>query len=324
VIARLLLFAALLPISALAQLQLFVFDGTNETPAGAVLNVGSAGPGDTVTTRFRVRNSGTASATLQSLSLAGTGFTFSAVPSLPYILAPYTGSPVSEVEFDVAFSPTSVASYSAFLAVNTINVILNGTGTPAAVLTLAGSNIPFADGAIIDFGSVPSGATKLLTFDLSNPSGISVTVDALTVTGAGFKGPVGASAPITVAPGQIVSFQIAFQPASGQASQGTLALDQRSFVLTGQGLSPPLPGATIVCAAALPRIGAVLHLRCGGNHRLEDPDKASTSAKIPGKAFAYFRHSRTRIALEQIRSGNQHTRRANAALRAPTGEERLL
>jgi hypothetical protein len=246
VIARLLLFAALLPISALAQLQLFVFDGTNETPAGAVLNVGSAGPGDTVTTRFRVRNSGTASATLQSLSLAGTGFTFSAVPSLPYILAPYTGSPVSEVEFDVAFSPTSVASYSAFLAVNTINVILNGTGTPAALLTLAGSNIPFADGAIIDFGSVPSGATKLLTFDLSNPSGISVTVDALTVSGAGFKGPVGASAPITVAPGQIVSFQIAFQPASGQASQGTLALDQRSFVLTGQGLSPPLPGATIV------------------------------------------------------------------------------
>ena len=245
-IARLLLFAALLPISALAQLQLFVFDGTNETPVGAVLNAGSAGPGETVTTRFRVRNSGTASATLQSLSLAGTGFAFSAAPSLPYILAPYTGSPVSEVEFDVAFSPTSVASYSAFLAVNTINVILNGTGTPAAVLTLAGSNIPFAAGAIIDFGSVPSGATKLLTFDLSNPSGISVTVDALTVTGTGFKGPIGATAPITVAPGQIVSLKIAFQPTSGQASQGTLVLDQRSFVLTGQGLSPPLPSATIV------------------------------------------------------------------------------
>src|SRR5271168_4024474 len=100
-IARILLFAALAPLSAVAQLQVFVFDGTNETAAGSVVNVGTASPGDMITTRFRVRNIGTGAATLQTLGLAGTGFSFSTnVPSLPYILAPYTGSPVSEVEFD--------------------------------------------------------------------------------------------------------------------------------------------------------------------------------------------------------------------------------
>src|ERR1700723_3724305 len=130
-IARLVLFAALLPLSAMAQLQVFLFDGTNESPAGSIVNVGTASPGDMVTTRFRVRNVGSGPATLQTLGLAGSGFSFSNVPSLPYILAPYTGSAVSEVEFDIVFNPTDAASYSAFLQVNTIQIILDGTGTQA-------------------------------------------------------------------------------------------------------------------------------------------------------------------------------------------------
>jgi len=244
--ARVLLFAALVPLSALAQLQVFLFEGTNETPVGAVVNVGTASPGDSVETRFKVRNIGTGPATLDTLTLGGSGFTFLNVPSLTYILAPN-----AEVEFDTVFNPTDVASYSAFLVVNTINIILEGTGTPSAVLTLAGSNIPLAAGAIIDFGPVASGMTKLLTFELSNPSSGAVSVNALSVTGAGFKGPIGASAPISVAAGQTVSFQVAFSPTSGQASQGALAVDQRTFVLTGQGLSPPLPAASIVFGSSV-------------------------------------------------------------------------
>jgi hypothetical protein len=250
-ISRMLLFAALLPLSALAQIQVFLFDGAKETAVGAVVNVGTASPGDTVEVRFRVRNIGTGPATLTTLSLAGEGFSISAAPSLPYIIAPYTGSPASEAEFRVVFSPTDTVSYSAFLLVNTINVILQGTGAPSAVLTLAGSSTPLAAGAIIDFGSVASGNTKSLTFNLSNPGSAGITVNTLSVTGTAFKGPIGASAPISVAPGQSVSFQITFQPTSGQSSQGTLAVDQRSFVLTGQGLNPPLPGATIVLGASV-------------------------------------------------------------------------
>jgi hypothetical protein len=250
-ITRALLFATLAPLSLFAQLQVFLFDGTNETSLGAVVNVGTASPGDSLETRFRVRNVGAGPATLDTLSLAGSGFSFSATPSLPYIIAPYTGSPISEAEFRVVFNPTDVASYSAFLVVNTINIILDGTGTPSVVLTLDGSNIPLAAGAIIDFGSVASGSTKLLTFNLSNPASTPVNVNALSVTGAGFKGPIGAAAPIPIAPGQTISFQVEFLPTSGQASQGTLVIDQRSFVLTGQGLSPPLPAASIVFGSSV-------------------------------------------------------------------------
>ena len=249
--ARIILFAALLPLSALAQLQVFLFDGTNTTPVGSVVNIGTASPDDTVTTRFLVRNVGTGPATLMTLGLAGSGFSFSNVPSLPYIVAPYTGSAISEVEFDIVFSPTDVASYSAFLQVNTIEIILDGTGTQAAVLTLAGSNIPLAAGAIVDFGSLASGMTALLTFNLSNPGIAAVSVHTLSVTGTGFKGPIGVAAPISIAPGQTVPFKVEFLPTSGVAYQGTLALDQRTFVLTGQGLSPPLPAASIVFGSAV-------------------------------------------------------------------------
>ena len=245
-IARGLLLAALGPLSVLAQLQVFSFDGTNETPAGTVVNVGTASPGDSLETRFKVRNIGAGPATLTTLTLAGTGFTFLNVPSLAYILAPN-----AEVEFDTVFDPIDIASYSAFLQVNTIQIILQGTGTQAAVLTLAGSNIPLAAGAIIDFGAVASGMNKLLTFNLSNPGSAAVSVGTLSVSGTGFKGPIGATAPISIAPGQTVSFQVEFLPTSGQASQGSLEVDQRSFVLTGQGLSPPLPSASIVFGSSV-------------------------------------------------------------------------
>jgi hypothetical protein len=46
-------------------------------------------------------------------------------------------------------------------------------------------------------------------------------------------------------------FTVKFQPAAGQAYQGALAVDQRSFVLTGQGLNPPLPGASILFGSSV-------------------------------------------------------------------------
>ncbi len=239
-IRRLLLCCALVPLGALAQIQVFLFDGTNETPAGVLVNVGSAAPGDTLTTRFHVRNVGEGPEVLQSLSIAGSGFTISLTPLLPYTIAPG-----SFVEFRVAFNPISLATYSAFLLVNTINITIQGSATPSAGLGVGGSSTLLAAGAIIDFGSVLVGSSNLQTFTLANLNNANITIATLLVSGAGFTGPIGAAAPIQLTPGQSVSFQIAFQPQTGQPAQGSLTVNQRSFVLTGQGLEPPLPAASI-------------------------------------------------------------------------------
>jgi hypothetical protein len=245
---RLLLVLALLPLPAMAQIQVFAFDGTTETPLSSLFNVGSTSPGDTLETRFRVRNQGNGPATFQTLSLAGTGFQLvsASVPSLPYIIAPG-----SFAEFRVDFTPTTIARFSAFMTVNSTNITLQGNGVAAAALRLSGSQAPIAAGAAIDFGSVTVGSSKTLTFNLSNPGSSSMTIHAITVAGAGFSGPLGITAPLQLPAGQAVSFQVQFQPQAGQAAQGTLTVDGRAFNLTGLGLNPPLPGASIVLASTV-------------------------------------------------------------------------
>jgi hypothetical protein len=245
-----LLVAALLPLSALAQLQVFEFDGTNDRPVGAVLNVGTTGPGSMIETRFHVRNTGTGPAIFQTLSLAGDGFTILSAPSLPYTLAPYTNL-ASEAEVDIDFSPTIVASYSATLLVNTISVVLTGTAVPSAVVTLANGNTPLGAGATVNFGSVDVGTTATQGFLLSNTGSSNINVAILAVAGTGFAGPLGLSAPVQLGPGQTASFQISFAPQSGTLAQGVLTIDAQMFKLTGQGLSAPLPSASIVFASSV-------------------------------------------------------------------------
>ncbi|HEX4592949.1 MAG TPA: choice-of-anchor D domain-containing protein [Bryobacteraceae bacterium] len=239
-IPRLLFGCSILPLAALAQIQVLTFDGINETPVGTLVDVGAASAGDTVVTRFHVRNIGAGPAIFQTLSIAGAGFRITNPPSLPYTIAPG-----SFAEFDVAFNPTVIGTYSAFLAVNTINITIRGSVTPSAVLTLGSGTTPLAAGAIIDFGSVQRGSSRLQILTLSNPNNASLTVNTLAVSGAGFRGPIGTATPLQIASGQSVSFQIAFEPQNGQSAQGALTVDRRSFVLTGQGLDPPLPTASI-------------------------------------------------------------------------------
>lgn len=226
-----------LPLPAMAQIQVFTFNGTSETPVGSFINIGSATPGDTLETRFRVRNQGAGPATFQTLSLAGEGFQLvsASVPSLPYTIAPGNFA-----EFRVDFSPTSKATYSAFMAVNTTNITLQGNGVAGASVTPPGSQGPVAGSTAIDFGTVAVGSSKVQSFTLSNPSAANLTVQAITVSGAGFSGPIGVTTPLPLASGQTASFQVKFQPITAQPAQGTLLVDGRSFNLTGLGISPPL------------------------------------------------------------------------------------
>jgi Abnormal spindle-like microcephaly-assoc'd, ASPM-SPD-2-Hydin len=249
-IGRTLLFSLLLPLSALAQLEVFQFNGTIDTPVAALVNVGTAAPGDTLETRFHVRNIGSGPASLTNLTLSGQGFTIVSAPSLPYILAPYVGL-VSEAEIDVDFNPPGTGSFSAFLNVNSINLVLQGISAAAAALTLSGSQTPLSAGAVVNFGSVAVGATQTQGFALSNFASSSITVASVAVSGSAFSGPIGLKTPVEIGPGQSVAFQIKFAPQSGTSSEGALTIDNRAFTLSGQGLDAPLPGASIVFASSV-------------------------------------------------------------------------
>ena len=258
------LLAVLLPVSALAQLQVLDFNGTTDTPVVGTLDVGTTSAGTTINTRFHVRNTGSGPAVLDTVLLAGAGFTITASPSLPYILAPYTAGS-AEPEIDVAFSPTIVASYSATFVVNTINMILEGAAVPSVTITVGSSTTPLSPGDIVNFGSVDVGSAQTLDFVLSNLSTTSLTVPTLTVSGADFAGPIGLATPVQLIPGQTASFQITFTPQSGTIAQGVLTVGQQRFNLTGQGVGSPLEqlqlflfnGTSDSPAGALVNVGVV-------------------------------------------------------------------
>jgi hypothetical protein len=241
-IAALLAFSALLPLSALAQIQVFVLNGTTLTAVGSSLTIGPAAPGDTIETQFRVQNAGSLEVPLV-VSLSGNGaFAIQCIPA-PDV------PPHKESAFCVDFSPIASGAFSATLDVNGIEISLAGDALAGATLTLSGSQAPLTAGATIGFGSVAVGASQTQGFVLSNSANTSTAVMAVTVSGPGFSGPIGLSPPVSLGPGQSAQFQVAFTPQSGIPYRGILTVDGRVFNLTGQGLDPPLPAATIVLAS---------------------------------------------------------------------------
>lgn len=242
-IARILLLLTLAPLGALAQIQVYVLNGGSLAAVGSSYSVGSAALGDTIETQFRVENTGTQRATL-SVSLAGEGF------SIDGGAAPYVDAG-KESAFSVDFTPTLIGSYSAILQVNNLDITLMGSVAATATLTLSGATTPLTGGATVNFGSVVIHETKTQSFILSNSNASPLTVHSVTVSGAGFSGPAGASFPLQIGTGQSTTFQVTFAPVTGTGYQGTLTVDGRALMLQGQGLDPPLPSASIILASTL-------------------------------------------------------------------------
>src|SRR5687767_2656623 len=113
---RILLLLALLPPACFSQLKIYLAPASapgTETLVPAIHDLGSVAAGDTLETRFRVRNHGATAATITSLSVGGSGFSIAGQPSLPYTLAPGLN-----LDFTVRFQARDFGAYSANLAVN--------------------------------------------------------------------------------------------------------------------------------------------------------------------------------------------------------------
>jgi hypothetical protein len=227
----------LLPLAASAQLAVVTYDGATETPAGSVLDFGKVAGGDTKDVRFRARNTGISAAILITLSVAGAGFSLVNPPATPYTIAPG-----NFVEFPVRFVSNAPAAYSANLQVNSVSVLLLATTVPVPTLTAAsGCAGPDLKTRAIDFGRIQKSVTSACTLALQNFSTRSLGVAALTVAGSAFGPPQGLRAPLTLLPGERVTFTIAFSPPDATTYSGTLTIDTRAFPLMGAAYNPVLP-----------------------------------------------------------------------------------
>ena len=221
---RLLLLLGALAGAAQAQFQLFSVSGTVEAPVAAVFDFGTAGPGDTLNVRFRVRNTSGAPAALVSMALAGAGFTIPTSPGLPKTLAPG-----GTLDFTVQFQANAAGSYSAGMTLPGISVILT-----AAVV----SQLTYSAGSPIDFGQVVHGTSATLEIVVSNRSTAPLAIPPLTVFGAGFSVDAPSLAGLVLQPQQSDPFTLRFSPSTNGSYSGTLIAGNRTFVLGGTGVDP--------------------------------------------------------------------------------------
>lgn len=235
-IARLLPALLLAPCCLLAQLQVSIVSGGVERPATAVIDAGSLPVGDSLDLAFRLRNPGPAAVTLTKLYAGSSAFRYFTSARLPLtMLAGAT------LDFTVRFQPITTDGASATLYVNDATYLLVGKGLPGLMLWIDQGAVasPVASGGAIEFGSVKAGSSASQKLKLENKTAAAAAVNTLSVSSGGFRGPLGTSAPLSIAAGKSVSFDVVWEPKASGAADGTLEINGRTYKLHGTGLEPP-------------------------------------------------------------------------------------
>ena len=238
---RLALVSILTCCAAFAQLQLFTFDGTTEKPVSAITDLGTVPAGDSRDVRIRARNNTAAAIALQSVALAGSGFSITSAPSLPFLVAP-----TNFAEVRVRFSATALGSYSATLAVNSIQTLLRASVVASATISVVNNTVAslLTSGATLDFGRVQKGHSAVQQLRVANGNDAKVTIQSCAVSGDAFHA-AALQCPMALAPGDAIIISVSFDPKTAGSQTGTLSLDTRTFALVGVAFDPPLPQPSI-------------------------------------------------------------------------------
>ena len=267
--ARLAAAVLLAPASLFAQLELYVVQGGVESRVADNYNIGAAEVGSSVDTLFRLENPGASAVGLDTLSAGGAGFSILSVPQLPVSV-----SAGAALDFTVRFQPVAVGGHSAYLRVNGGSVLLLATGLAAPTVLL--DEVALAFGGTVDFGSLQSGSSASRTLVLRNRNTDPVLVSQLAVGGTGFRGPVGASAPLTLAPQQSVEFEVVWEPQAAGAAEGFLTVNRVTYRLLGTATVPPFPKPRIVIQPQAPGSGQQVRLSIG----FAEPSPVSGSGEL--------------------------------------------
>lgn len=224
---------------------------TASLSAPATVDFGDVTVGSEGSRTVTLVSNGTAPVTVNSIAVAGASFSGS-----PQVL-PQVLQPGQQMSLKLKFDPTAEGS-----AAGTVTVASNATTTPTITVQIQGNGVAASAPALsasassLSFGNVPLGSPATKTVTVTSTGTAPATITGGNVTGTGYTAtyagvPVqNLSAPITLQPGQVVSFSVVFDPTVTGASSGQLSLatDTGSPVnvsLTGTGVQDTSPALTV-------------------------------------------------------------------------------
>jgi hypothetical protein len=180
------------------------------------VNFGSISPGSNKTSSVVLSNSSssTAAISITNIGVTGSGFSLTKPPALPATL-----SAGQSLSLTVAFTPASSGTVTGTLTVTSdasnasATVALSGSGLAAGQLAVNPSTLNFGNIAV---GSSSSQSASLVAGTSS------VTVSSASWNGQGYS-VSGITFPVTVSPGQSVSFNVDFTPSTAGAASGSIS-----------------------------------------------------------------------------------------------------
>ena len=179
--------------------------------------------GSTNTLNVQVTNTGVAPEVIKSSASPGAPFTATGVPAAGFSVAP-GGSFVISVTYAPTVAETSTSSLSITSTSGTLTIPISGT-------SVAGQGMLVFSPPTLDFGSVPVGGSRTLTFAISNTGNVPVTVTKAAPPTGDFSSATPLPEGSTIGAGLTVTQSVTFTPTS--ATQETAAYEITGD--TGQG-----------------------------------------------------------------------------------------
>jgi hypothetical protein len=203
------------------------------TPSGA--SFGDVSDGSSSTQTIQLKNSGTGTLSVTQASVSGSAFTISGL-TLPISLTAGQSS-----SFTVKFAPQSAGTQS-----GTVSVASNAPASPT-VVDLSGTGMATTlslslSSSTLNFGNVNSGSSSALAETITNTGNGNVQILSIAESGSGFT-LAGVSVPATLKPGQTLTFDVNFAPATGGNDSGKVTVTSNAtgspgtIVLSGTGVA---------------------------------------------------------------------------------------
>jgi len=207
------------------------------------LNFKTVVVGQKGTQTFSISNTGTVALQISALSVSNKEFTVTG-PAAPLSLLP-----AKSTTYTLTFAPTTAGSATA-----TVSIMTNATSQAASIALAGNGEAAFANLVVkptsINFGNLALKSTSTQNVTLQNTGDISLTLQGVTVSGAGF-GYSDLSPGFALAPNQVVTFQVWFSPKVVGPAAATVTLLSPNITSPGS-LSLSGDGTTTAAAPAPP------------------------------------------------------------------------
>jgi len=217
--------------------------------------------GQKATQTFQISNTGTAAVRISAPSVSNPEFSITG-PSIPLTVngssALLTLLPARSISYTLTFAPTTPGSATA-----TVNLATSAASQPVSISLSGNAEKAFANlqvtPTVVSFGNLALKSTSTQNVTLENTGDISVALQGVNVSGAGF-GYAGLSPGYSLAPNQKVTFQVWFSPKVAGPASATLSLlspnisSPETLSLSGNGVSSTTPSPTPTPAPAVAKL----------------------------------------------------------------------